>query len=311
MEKIEFCKGDFPAGFRPDFDPYLFNSEEHRHLQGGRWQSYHLLRPSQKKIIASVHFNINAGLAESPHRAPFGSFQFSKRILPEAIFNFIHEVESNLAASGVKKIVIKNPPGDYAPSDAALLDVTLLNHGYTIETAEISTLLSVSNSGFSKNIDVWEKRKLRQSQRAKLKFRVIPASQLGEVYEFIKQCRDERQQTISLTRAELEKTFNALPHVFVVFGVFQDKELTAASVSIKVNKSILYNFYSAHPKKFDSLSPVVLLMDGIYKWCKKHKVRVLDLGTSALGGKPNFSLLNFKINLGGIPCHKLTFTKEL
>lgn len=310
MEKTEFYKGDFPADYRSDFDAYLFNLDEHRQLQGSRWQSYHLLVPGKKRVLASVHFHLRGDVAESPHRASFGSYQFSKKLSPEALYNFIHQVENHLTARGIKKIFITNPPGNYAPSHAALLDVSLLNQGYRIEKAEISTLLWVEGR-FSEKVDAWEKRKLKQIHRARLNFSEVSPGRLSEVYAFISQCRQERKQSISMTAAEMERTVNALPHAFLLFAVFKDSDLAAASICVRINKNILYNFYSAHPKKFDKLSPVVLLMEGMYKWCQMHDVKLLDLGTSAVEGKPNFSLLNFKINLGGTPCCKFTFTKEL
>jgi len=54
-----------------------------------------------------------------------------------------------------------------------------------------------------------------------------------------------------------------------------------------------------------------MLMEGIYGWSQKHHVELIDLGTSSLEGQPNFSLLDFKLRLGGNPSSKLTFEKVL
>ena len=78
-----------------------------------------------------------------------------------------------------------------------------------------------------------------------------------------------------------------------------------------MNDRILYDFYHAHPKSFDQLSPVVALVDGMYAYCQQNKFQLLDLVTSAVDGKVNFSLLNFKTQLGGQPSMKLTFEKDL
>jgi hypothetical protein len=52
-------------------------------------------------------------------------------------------------------------------------------------------------------------------------------------------------------------------------------------------------------------------MEGIYEHCQVEKIRLIDLGTSALNGRPNFGLLDFKLNLGAVPTEKLTFEKKL
>jgi hypothetical protein len=96
-----------------------------------------------------------------------------------------------------------------------------------------------------------------------------------------------------------------------LFGVYHGQELAAASISIRVSKRIVYNFYSAHPRKFDFLSPVVMLIKGMYGWSQKHHIELIDLGTSTLAGQPNFSLLDFKLRLSGRPATKLTFEKAL
>jgi hypothetical protein len=52
-------------------------------------------------------------------------------------------------------------------------------------------------------------------------------------------------------------------------------------------------------------------MEGIYEFCQTEKIRIIDLGTSALHDRPNFGLLDFKLNLGAAPTEKLTFEKTL
>jgi hypothetical protein len=56
---------------------------------------------------------------------------------------------------------------------------------------------------------------------------------------------------------------------------------------------------------------MVLLMNHIYKFCRSHQVELLDLGTSAINGQPNFRVLDFKLRLGAAPSMKLSFDKDL
>jgi CelD/BcsL family acetyltransferase involved in cellulose biosynthesis len=114
-----------------------------------------------------------------------------------------------------------------------------------------------------------------------------------------------------MTFDQLNLTVQKFDRHFHCFGVYHDDRLIAASICIRESKYNLYNFYSAHSKESDSLSPIVYLISELYAWCQHNKIKLLDLGTSALGGKPNFSLIDFKLRLGATPSMKLTFEKEL
>jgi hypothetical protein len=114
-----------------------------------------------------------------------------------------------------------------------------------------------------------------------------------------------------MTLPQLKHTIQNGKNDFFLFGIFQGNEMIAASISVKVSHRILYDFYHAHPKLVDSLSPVVALMEGMYTYCIQQEFKLLDLGTSAVDKQINFSLLNFKTQLGGKPSLKLTFEKDL
>ncbi len=132
-----------------------------------------------------------------------------------------------------------------------------------------------------------------------------------EVYRFIESCRSERGMDLSLTLDQLVKTVRSCSSDFLLFAVFQDEEMVAAAITIKVNNRILYDFYYGHSKASNHLSPVVFLLDGQYSYCRQNGFQILDLGTSSLNEKTNFSLLNFKTRVGGTSSMKLTFEKEL
>jgi predicted N-acyltransferase len=192
-----------------------------------------------------------------------------------------------------------------------MLTVLLFNHQYAVCNGELGALLKVNELSFEEKIDKWEKRKYKQAIKVNLKFTSIPNKKLKEVYQFISNCRKERGHDLSMSFDELNLTVSKLKDSFFCFGAYLDGKMVAASISIRESKSTFYNFYSAHNKESDSLSPMVFLIGELYTYCKKNKIHFLDLGTSALGGTPNFSLIDFKLRLGAIPSMKLTFEKEL
>jgi hypothetical protein len=309
---FQFFEGTIPHGFKSDFDESLFNGKAHRTLQSSnKWYSFHLLRRDKQRVLASIHFCVVDGIALSPVSAPFGSFEVSNVVTTEQLFDFIKFIEERLNKYGAEKITIKFPPEKYDVSNHNKLSVLLFNHHYHIYQAELGACLQISKQNFIDVIESWERRKLKQSLKADLNFKIIPVSRLNEIYNFILACRVERGHTLSMTYRELNTTVKKLMSHFVLFGVYQSTELVAASIAIKVNKRVLYNFYSAHSKSSDSLSPIVFLISKMYDWCGTHRFNILDLGTSAWGGKPNFPLIDFKLRLGAEPTMKLTFEKTL
>jgi hypothetical protein len=312
LKAYSFHEGERPQGFKPDFESFLFNEEKHRLIQSpDAWVSFAILRDDKKKSMAEIHFHLNNGLALSPYRASFGSLEFSDHLEPSELFNFLSQVEQRLITKGATKVRIINPPRAYRANSSDIIEVMLLNMGYHIQQAEIGVFIDVDRTAFHNRIGEWERRRLRQGQRAGLRFREIPIARVSEIYEFILGCRKERGQALSMSLTEITNTVGALADRFFLFGAFKENDLVAASISIRVCSPVLYNFYSAHSKKLDAISPIVTLIAGMYTWSRKNNITSIDLGTSAWEGKPNFGLLDFKLHLGGHPSARLTFEKDL
>ncbi len=299
-----------PSGFTPAYDSFIFNDPDHLHLQADEWVHIYLLKRVSEKIMATVSFHIQNNKAYTPFRAPFGSFRFSEKVSSLALYQFIQECEKCLINRKVNSVLLKEPPIFYR-NNSELLHTILFNQGYTVDRAETSCGIDVDHIGFEEKISSGEKGRLKQLKTKGLLFKKLPLSELENVYNFILKCRTQRGQTLSMTYQELEATIDLFKDSFLLAGVYSQKELAAAAISIRINSEILYNFYLGHLKKFDSLSPVILLISGLYKFCVVNKINLLDLGTSALDGQPNFSLLDFKLRLGARPSMKLTFEKKL
>ncbi len=310
MEKGYSVSTEVPAGFSADFEYFLFGQEKHLKLQSTQWAHYYLLRKPNQKIMAQVAFHITDHAALSPLRAPFGSFLFSEKLSPQALYEFVHQVERLLGRAGVAIISLTEPPLYYRKS-GELLHTILINQGFRISNAELSSGIRIERMAFEEKIETWERRKLKQAKLKGLTFKLLPLSDLAEVYHLILKCREQRAHALSMTLSELEATVKAFKNEFVLSGAFLHKELVSASIAIRVHRDILYNFYSGHLKKYDAISPMVTLLGGLYRYCEHQKIHLLDLGTSAIHGQPNFSLLEFKLRLGAVPSIKLTFEKQI
>jgi hypothetical protein len=293
------------------FEPTLFNLYAHCLLQRSEgWVSFFALKQKNKNVVAVMHFNINDNAASSPFRSPFGSVDFYNAIQPKVLFEFIKFCEEALRERGINTITIKNPPSIFQGTYEPLLQTFLLNLGYEVIDAEVGAVVLTDNAALP-SLNANEKRRLKQASLAGLAFKELPSNSLSLAYRFIAKCKSNKNYALSMTEDQISMSLTKFPDRFKFFAVYEQEELAAASIAIVVTKNILYNFYVDHSEKFNHLSPVVLLISGIYDYCKKNGIKFLDLGTSAVNGHPNFGLLDFKLNLGATPTSKLTFQKKL
>ena len=309
MGDFIFHNGPLPADISLDFDESLFNTAPYRLLQSpSGWHSFFVIQSKEKKAVAGIHFYVEENVAQSPLRAPFGSVDCADDLSSQVLFEFLLFVEGEIRKAGVRKVVIKHSPASYAPRREALLQTFLLNLGYRATHAETGATIPVIGK-FEEHLDPWEKRKLKQALASALECRQLTSDQLDTIYHFILASRNQKGYSLSMTLEEIRRVAEKFPERYLLFGVYQDDQLVAAGISIVVNDRVLYNFYSAHDSAYDHLSPVVFLIEGLYSYCTLYNLMLLDLGTSAVEGRPNFGLLDFKMRLGGIPTPKLTFEK--
>jgi hypothetical protein len=306
-----FAEGPPPADYHFAFEEALFNLREHRMLQApGGWRSYYILNQRHKQISGAIHFHINEGVARSPLRSPFGSVEFSPSVPAGVLFEFLKFFELRLKADGVSRILIKNYPQHYAEHQSVLLQTSLMNLKYGVATADIASVIEVTG-GARPAFHRSERRKLDKANNAGLIFRRLPDESLEEVYTFIHRCRHAKNYGLSMTLPDLRLASGRFPERYLLFGVFQNDQVVAAAITIRVKTNILYDFYHDHDAAFDYFSPVVLLVEGMYNFCSLNGIDMIDMGTSSIEGIPNFSLLHFKGYLGGRPVPKLTFEKLL
>lgn len=301
-----------PPDFQPDFDQGIFHQREHLLLQSqDGLYSFSMVDPARKRIAGLIHFHILGEMAVSPLRSPFGSYLFSGDITERELHDFVTYVETRLRSDGVKTVVLKNAPESYSLSQQHRLQRVLFMHNYQLHRDDISAIISVTDQPFQSSLHRSEKKRLRKCRANGLVFEVLSSDYLEEIYHFLKSCKEEKSYEISMTLDQLTKLYRVFPNRVLLTRVTQKQELLAANISIRVNEFVLYNFYHDHKRTFNSLSPVVFLNEGLYRFCQENKFRLLDLGTSIMDGVTKVSLLDFKLRLGAQPSRKLTFVKNM
>ncbi|MBJ6109286.1 hypothetical protein JAO73_09700 [Hymenobacter sp. BT523] len=312
---VWLAEGPAPPRLPLAFESFLYLRPEHQALQAGAPPvlSFYVEDPAQARTIAQLHLSLDAeaGAASSPAQAPFGAVQLAPGASAAAVHLLLDAAEAQVARHGLRRLALRGYPFAYDPAGAATLAEALRQRGYRVALAEQNYHLDPARD-YEAHLHPSERRRLHKCRRHGLHFEQEPPFLLPAAYEFIRACRQERGQRLSLPLERIQALFRAFPREHFLFSVRQpDGEWAALTVAIRVSATALYNFYPASPLRCNSLSPVVLLNEGLHAFARASALTVLDLGTSTLDTGPNASLLRFKRHLGGVAGLRLSWEKAV
>jgi hypothetical protein len=288
---------------------FLFNSIKHLRLQSEEnCRVYEAREKSTRAIKARIAFHIRENEAVSPLSAPFGFVEIYRKISADQLIDFFLLIETDLRYLGIRKIRIKSYPEVYDKNFRVAEDA-LKKLNYTV-IEEVSSIVPVDSKPFEKKIRTSERQKIKKAVKL-FSFEKVKSVHSKEIYSFIEECRNEKNQTLSMSFSDLAKTVSLFPKNFFFYRVYDVSGTAAAAIVIKINKEILYTFYYAHVKRFDKVSPIVFLIARLYEIARADRFVMIDLGTSMFDGKVNRPLLHFKRSIGGESTRKLIFEKQL
>jgi hypothetical protein len=296
------------------FEPFLYLRPPHLALApASSGFSCYLEDVAAGRTLALLHLNYDSttGVARSPSQAPFGAVQLASGLARAAVHQLLDAAEAELRRRGLVRLLLRGYPFAYDPGGAATLAEALRQRGYRVGLAEQNYHLDPDRA-YEAHLHPSERRRLHKCRRAGLFVEQEPAYLLPQAYEFIHACRQERGQALSLPLERVQALFRAFPREHFLFSVrAPGGEWAALTVAIQVSATVLYNFYPASPLRYNGLSPVVLLNEGLHAFARASGMQVLDLGTSTLDSGPNASLLRFKRHLGGVASLRLSWEKDL
>lgn len=311
MEDYLFQEG-FPSGLIAEFETDIFLSQQHLQLQASSgWISFVAINKKSDTVEALVHYHLEARLAKTPYRSPYGSFLFSNNVSLDKLSAFVNFTDQKLKDKGAKSILLRNAPDAYDTEKSERLRNSLFHNGYEVELEEVGTVIPVGKDSFELLLHRSHKKKLKKCREGGFVFQFLSLDHLEEVYDFLKAVREEKNYPLSMSLDEIKRTTNVFPGNYLLSVVTDKEKIIAANISIRVNSRVLYNFYHDHLSLYDAVSPVVLLNEGLYNYCQQHGLTLLDLGTSTINGEPDSELITFKVRLGGQPTRKLTFVKNI
>ena len=282
---------------------FVFNTPEFLSLKEGEAQYFVLFE--NESAIARICFMIDKNQAISGHQATFGSIDADLPLARETAKYFLEQVIISLEKAGIDEVIIKHWPDCYdQPNSWRGIFIDL---GFSVVNSETDQYLAIKEQDYLQVVNKNQHSNLNQARAKGFKFECLNINELPYVYDLIQKTLARKGYPVSMTYDDLYKTISVLSDKYLLFGIFDDKKLIAASVSVRISKRILYNFYHADDFSYRSTSPMVMLIKEIYQYCQQNDVRLLDLGISTETGKINEGLFNFKKSLGCSTSEKNTY----
>lgn len=275
--------------------PYLLNKQ----FQVRGWQLF------GDQPMAQIFFYIKEDVAISGYQSTFGSFDFSTLLSEQELNWFICALIQQLELLKVKTIEIKGFPNYW--ENSKLIHKVLVGNGFIESTSEINQHIPITHLTYNQVAKRNEIKKIKQCIKMGFEFFRVELDSLPDIYQLIRKTRERKNYSTSMTFEALESTIKHNPANYLLFVVKDKERVIATSVTVVVNKNILYNFYHADDEAYRKYSPLAYLVNNIYNYGYENEYKVLDLGTSSLDGVLNEGLFNFKKNLGAQPAAKHTY----
>jgi hypothetical protein len=274
-----------------------------------------IFRYSETEVItfeaqgSKIYFSRLGNSLISLDKSPFGSFVLTSKNINSDVYSLVEKILSWSQVNGIASLIIRSFPEVYQPAHSTLIKDALTESGFSVKWEDITQVINV-REGTQMSLNSHKKRRIRHAASKAFVFRQIPTEYLNEAYSRIVESRESKGYPVTMTLKDLKAMFHVFPNDYLLFGVFDQNTLIAAAVCIKINNEIMYCFYLGDALAYRRDSPITLLINGIFEYCKAHLFKILDLGLSTDKGILNKGLYAFKKSFGSVDSQKLTFLKE-
>jgi hypothetical protein len=270
-----------------------------------RWQG-------QSRVLEEEGISIaifGEGSSFSPARAPFGGFAVKQPGRLSGLQNILAQIEKLALEGSFFQLEIQLAPPCYSP-DIPLINESLEQAGFHRKWTDLNYHLPVDRP-FRAHLHRSERWKLSKSGRMGFYFEAVPDPDWQQVHTFILNSRQRKGYHLSMSEEELRASHQQFPGKYRVWQVCSPEgDVAAMAVTVDVDAVVEYIFYTADDVRFRSLSPVVMLHDGIYFMAEATGKKMLDLGTASHKGEINWGVADFKRFLGGMETEKVRLQKN-
>lgn len=193
------------------------------------------------------------------------------------------------------KVVFVLPPLNYYGAKNHLVE--LLSVGFQIKGVEISQFRDLRSS-FECKLSSVKRNRLNRLLKLPITTVKLCLSSFDSCYNLIYFNRQSKNYGLTIAKEKLRRLINEFPDRYLLYGTYLDGKLVACSVTIKLSKTVLYQFIWAHDRAFDYASPLLYHNYYIHNQAMLEGYQIIDYGVCTLESKINRGNYRFKKELG-------------
>lgn len=289
----------------------LFNSREFLQIDGKR-QILNLGYESKGVSALNITFDIKDNQATSLPGCPYSGVVFLAVVTPSDFNGFLRKVCQHLKARGVEEILIKQSPVFAWDRLCSGADETFIEAGFEQAQVEINHHIPLGQSDYLSSIHSMQRRKIKKCMEHQLIFKEEKHHILAQAHQFIEHCRNQQGLPVNISLGQLAKTVETLPNYYRIFTIRNQKNsIIAATITVKISDSIVYNYLPAFDREYKVYSPLTLLTFQLHERLGQEGFKYLDLGISSIEGKPQKNLITFKQRMGAIASRRVVYYRKL
>jgi len=290
----------------------IFNSEKFVHLHANRNIISFSSEGSDGESALNISFDLFNNRAISLLYCPYAGLSILKNTTEEELIVFFKNIVQRLTDRGIKEIVVKQPPFFIGEMSNKYLDQILKSCGFKVQSTEINHHINLMQQNYLDSTHPMQKRKIKKCIQYALVMKQESISTIPEIHSFITHCRNQTGLAINISQKNLLNAFQKLPDHYESFTIRnQQNQILAATVIVKINEEVVYNYLPAFDRKFKAYSPLTFLTYELVHKYKNEGYQHIDLGISSIDGSPQKSLITFKARMGAIESNRLVYHIEV
>lgn len=265
---------------------------------------------SHKHLAQKLHltYNLSDNQAISLSRAPYSGVWWEGEITEDFLKEGLQQLIKHVRDQNMNKLLIRQAPECVLASNQFLKVFEKL--GFQ-NKPEINHHIELDSYSMDK-LHPMQKRRIKKCQNSGYQLKKESVDQAEEIHHFIAHCRNQQGLTINIELAHYLRILESLPDIYEMYSILDPSgKRCAATVTIRVNDQVVYNFLPAFDREYSVYSPLSLLYYNLAQELKQAKYKYLDLGISSINGLAQESLIRFKERMGGQLSLRATFSRQL
>ena len=294
------------------FAPHLFLRSDFNEYQsvlfGKKLTKIGVYSAKDESLQAFIVLAGRDGIWTSPITGGFGGVVNSRKIQVDALEALMLKVPSVISShSLLKSIKVRLAPTCF-PDASPILANIMFRNGWNLTDFDINFHLEPrSIDEFMTDLGETKRKFIRRLSKLGATFREVSDSSLLDVYRVIEANRMAQGYPMTMSLESVDSLVKKFSSDVRLFTVSQNEKIIASAICLMLNSRYLYVFYWGELPESRRDSPVILLAHGIVDYCIRHRINIMDIGTSTVDSLPNSGLCNFKSSLGCKTSQKLTY----